>query len=116
MVALPQADAFAGIHLPTLVGRGGPVRGLRRGPTPWGGGSQAFLLEPALQGALRRQVGARVVQVEEDADQATSPGGVFLPQAEGLSAQGVAALGAAATAGVVGRGQGLVAFPVEALE
>jgi hypothetical protein len=57
-----------------------------------------------------------MVQVKEDADQATAPAGVLLPQGKGLVPQGGAGLGAAAPAGAVGRGQGLVAFPGAALE
>jgi hypothetical protein len=116
LVALPQADPLAGIHLPTLMGHGGPIGGLRRRPPPRWGGSQAFCGEPALHGALRRQVGTRVVAVQEDADQAASPSGVLPPQGEGLVAQGVAGLSAAPPTGAVGRGQGLVALLVEALE
>jgi len=57
-----------------------------------------------------------VVQAEEDTDQATSPGGVLLPQGEGLVAQGAAGRGATAPADAVGWGQSLVAVSFEALE
>jgi hypothetical protein len=98
------------------MGLAGPLRVLRGGAAPLGGRPQTSLLKPALQGTLGRQVGSGVVATEEDANQSASPSGVLAAQGEGLVAQGVVGLGAAAPAGVVGRGEGVSSLVVEPLE
>lgn len=95
---------------------GGPLGLAGAGPPPFGGRAQALLVEPALQGALGRQVRAGMAALEEDPNQSASPGGVFPAQRQGLVAEGVLGSAPGATAGVVGRPEGVGSLVSEALQ
>src|SRR5262245_13277014 len=82
-----EADQFGGIDLPDVMGPGRPL-GAAGGPAAGGSGAEARLPEPALEGALAGDGGARVAALEHDAEQAGSPARVRAAQVEDVVPQG----------------------------
>jgi hypothetical protein len=108
-----QADEFFGIDLPDVVGPPGPVA-VGGGAAALGSGAEAGLAEPALHGALRGQPGLGVSLAEDDADEASPPGGVGAAQRQGLLVELLGGSGAGPAVVTVGGGQGRVPVLTEA--
>ena len=83
-----EADLFGGIDLPDVVGLARPRRGRGR-PTARGSGTEASLLEPALQGAFAGEGLVGMAVLQDDAEEAGAPGAVQLPQRHEFVVEGL---------------------------
>jgi hypothetical protein len=75
-----------------------------------------LFFKPALQRALSGQVRPRMLALQQDTNQPTSPGGVFAAQGNGLVVQGIVGRGPGAATGLVARREDFAPVLTEALE
>jgi hypothetical protein len=107
-----EPHLFSGIHLPDLVGLLGTLVH-QTGPASFGGGVQAGLLQPALQGAFTGQRLVGMLALPQHAEQARAPTGMLPAPGEYLLTEFV--LRRVGTwSDVVGRSQGIGTVLAEA--
>jgi hypothetical protein len=113
LAATGQPLLVGGIDLPDVMGPGGRLA-LRVGLAASRGGGLPGGLEPALQGAAGGEGLARMAVLQEQAEQAATPGGVLLVEEDGLVVRGVGRRGP--VGGVVAGAEGLRPVAAAALQ